>query len=113
MGGAGSGGRGGGAGNGIGGAGGFAGGAAGSSGMSGAGGMGGMPSLDCGDGVLQETEACDDGNRDPGDGCSPDCTMIEASYRCPTAEKKTSSRSAPPNRSVSSSSVPSAWSRPR
>jgi fibro-slime domain-containing protein len=88
TGGAGSGGRGGGAGNGIGGAGGFAGGAAGSSGMSGAGGLagtGGMPSLECGDGVLQETEACDDGNRDSGDGCSPDCMMVEANYRCPTA----------------------------
>lgn len=27
----------------------------------------------CGDGVLDEAEACDDGNLDPDDGCNPDC----------------------------------------
>jgi len=30
--------------------------------------------LRCGDGVRQEEEDCDDGNRTPGDGCSPYCT---------------------------------------
>jgi cysteine-rich repeat protein len=29
----------------------------------------------CGDGVLDEGEACDDGNNVAGDGCAPDCTM--------------------------------------
>lgn len=28
----------------------------------------------CGDGVRQQEEECDDGNRRPGDGCSPFCT---------------------------------------
>ena len=29
----------------------------------------------CGDGVVAGEEQCDDGNRDPGDGCSPDCEV--------------------------------------
>ncbi len=29
----------------------------------------------CGDGFLHQTEACDDGNREPGDGCSPECWL--------------------------------------
>ncbi|MEB2310277.1 MAG: DUF4215 domain-containing protein [Sorangiineae bacterium] len=36
----------------------------------------------CGDGVLAPTEACDDGNPIPGDGCSGTCT-IEPGYSCP------------------------------
>ena len=69
----------GGAGGGLAGAGGD-GGAAG-----GQGGMGGSASLDCGDSVRQETEACDDGNDAGGDGCSADCMLVEPGYRCPTA----------------------------
>ena len=53
-------------------------------GSGGQGGSGGMVNLDCGDGVRQETEACDDGNDDGGDGCSADCLMIEEGFRCPT-----------------------------
>jgi cysteine-rich repeat protein len=37
----------------------------------------------CGNGEIEGTEACDDGNRDPGDGCSSACT-IEAGWSCPT-----------------------------
>ncbi len=44
------------------------------------------PSIDagdvCGDGVRGITEACDDSNRDPLDGCSDTCT-IEDGFRCP------------------------------
>jgi cysteine-rich repeat protein len=32
-------------------------------------------SLDCGDGDLDDGEACDDGNNQAGDGCRPDCTL--------------------------------------
>lgn len=36
----------------------------------------------CGDGVLiTPIEECDDGNNQPGDGCSPDC-KVEAMYEC-------------------------------
>lgn len=38
----------------------------------------------CGDGRVLAGEACDDGNRDGGDGCSADCSMIEPDYACPT-----------------------------
>ncbi|MBX3270228.1 MAG: hypothetical protein KF729_08200 [Sandaracinaceae bacterium] len=33
----------------------------------------------CGNGVVEDEEACDDGNEVPGDGCEPDCT-----YTCET-----------------------------
>ena len=36
----------------------------------------------CGNGVLNGAEACDDGNTTPGDGCSATCT-IEAGFSCP------------------------------
>jgi len=36
----------------------------------------------CGDGVLGETEACDDGNTVGGDGCSSDCRTVEFGYTC-------------------------------
>lgn len=36
----------------------------------------------CGDGTKANTEACDDGNTDPGDGCSASCT-VEAGFSCP------------------------------
>lgn len=35
----------------------------------------------CGDGVVESTEACDDDDLDPGDGCSATCT-IEPGYTC-------------------------------
>src|SRR3954467_4227978 len=38
----------------------------------------------CGDGVLQKTEECDDGNAKPGDGCSGVC-KIDPGYDCPKA----------------------------
>ncbi len=39
----------------------------------------------CGDGVLTDDEACDDGNTKSGDGCSADCLMVEAGYSCALA----------------------------
>lgn len=36
----------------------------------------------CGNGKRTEDEACDDGNRKSGDGCSGDCLGIEAGYAC-------------------------------
>ena len=33
----------------------------------------------CGDGVLDDNEACDDANQDPGDGCSPQCVVEQCS----------------------------------
>jgi cysteine-rich repeat protein len=36
----------------------------------------------CGDGKVFPPEACDDGNTVDGDGCSHDCTMIEAGWSC-------------------------------
>ncbi len=35
----------------------------------------------CGDGLISIKEPCDDGNNDPGDGCSPLCE-IEEGYGC-------------------------------
>src|SRR5437868_1023007 len=32
----------------------------------------------CGDGIVEGTEVCDDGNVASGDGCNADCTSIEA-----------------------------------
>ena len=39
----------------------------------------------CGNGTLEQGEACDDGNTASGDGCSSDCTQVEVGYTCPTA----------------------------
>ncbi|MBN2342042.1 MAG: DUF4215 domain-containing protein [Deltaproteobacteria bacterium] len=36
----------------------------------------------CGDGVLAANEACDDGNTEDSDGCSPDCLEVEEQYLC-------------------------------
>ncbi len=36
----------------------------------------------CGDGTLTEDEACDDGNRDPEDGCAPDCLSVQPGFSC-------------------------------
>ena len=40
---------------------------------------------ECGDGILQSLEACDDGNAVSGDGCSETCSAIEDGYECPVA----------------------------
>jgi fibro-slime domain-containing protein len=37
----------------------------------------------CGDGAIQRSEGCDDGNRTDGDGCSRIC-QLEANWNCPT-----------------------------
>lgn len=37
----------------------------------------------CGDGEIDEGEACDDGNVAGGDGCAADCSAVEADYACP------------------------------
>lgn len=36
----------------------------------------------CGNGTLTEDEACDDGNRDDGDGCSANCLVVEPGFIC-------------------------------
>ncbi len=38
----------------------------------------------CGDGVLDEDEACDDGNEMSGDGCADTCRQVEDGFVCPT-----------------------------
>jgi fibro-slime domain-containing protein len=38
---------------------------------------------DCGDGIVEGLEQCDDGNRTSGDGCSADC-RLENGWVCPT-----------------------------
>jgi cysteine-rich repeat protein len=45
----------------------------------------------CGNGILEEGEACDDGNTDPADGCGPLCTE-ESGWSCssPAASSSTS-----------------------
>jgi cysteine-rich repeat protein len=35
----------------------------------------------CGDGEIANSESCDDGNSDPGDGCSNIC-QVEDGYEC-------------------------------
>ncbi|MCL2326794.1 MAG: DUF4215 domain-containing protein, partial [Proteobacteria bacterium] len=37
----------------------------------------------CGDGILDKGEACDDGNTVSGDGCSADCSQVESEFDCP------------------------------
>lgn len=39
----------------------------------------------CGDGSIAQTESCDDGNTDPGDGCDGSC-QIELAYTCAHAK---------------------------
>lgn len=45
------------------------------------------PTMNCGDGVLDDDEACDDGNKDSGDGCGSNCRYLEPGYVCPEAGK--------------------------
>jgi len=40
----------------------------------------------CGDGIIERAEGCDDGNTDSGDGCSASC-QIEANWECPEEGK--------------------------
>jgi fibro-slime domain-containing protein len=40
------------------------------------------PAPDCGDFDKAVGEACDDGNRDDGDGCSANCLVVENGYTC-------------------------------
>lgn len=42
-------------------------------------------STGCGNGVVEGTEACDDGNTVAMDGCAADCSAIEAGWGCPSA----------------------------
>jgi fibro-slime domain-containing protein len=39
----------------------------------------------CGDGKHDREEACDDGNRAAGDGCSADCTRVDPGFECQVA----------------------------
>ena len=41
----------------------------------------------CGNGVVEGSESCDEGNSEGLDGCSADCAEIEEGYRCPEAGK--------------------------
>jgi fibro-slime domain-containing protein len=45
------------------------------------------PGPNCGDGVLDKNEACDDGNTLDGDGCAGNCLSVETGWSCPTAGK--------------------------
>ena len=45
--------------------------------------LSGLPApANCGDGILTKDEACDDGNRVSGDGCSANCLQVELGYSC-------------------------------
>lgn len=41
----------------------------------------------CGDGTLTSDEACDDGNKVSGDGCSASCLQVERGFSCPNPGK--------------------------
>jgi fibro-slime domain-containing protein len=43
------------------------------------------PTANCGDGVLDDDEVCDDGGLENGDGCYGNCRGIEVGYICPKA----------------------------
>ena len=58
-----------------------AGGATAGAGEAGKAGAGGAPSTACGNGIVSNSEACDDGNHAPGDGCSATCT-VEPGFAC-------------------------------
>ena len=42
-----------------------------------------LPSASCGNGILEGTEECDDGNTTPGEGCTAEC-KLESEWACPT-----------------------------
>ena len=42
----------------------------------------------CGNGLLTSDEACDDGNKVSGDGCSADCKTVEPGWQCRVPGKK-------------------------
>jgi fibro-slime domain-containing protein len=47
-------------------------------------GMGGTGGLNnCGDYALTANEACDDGNKNPNDGCAANCRAVEPGFSCP------------------------------
>lgn len=46
-------------------------------------GMPDPPALNCGDGLLDPDEACDDGNEEDGDGCFSHCLAVEPGFTCP------------------------------
>jgi len=41
----------------------------------------------CGDGTLTSDEACDDGNKESGDGCYANCLIVERGFSCPNPGK--------------------------
>jgi len=43
------------------------------------------PTASCADGVLDDDEACDDGNMASGDGCGDNCRYVEPGFVCPEA----------------------------
>src|SRR5690349_18635686 len=47
-----------------------------------AGGPDGVAPLGCGDGTLDDDEACDDGNTAAGDGCAANCLATEPGFSC-------------------------------
>ncbi len=48
---------------------------------------------ECGNGILESTEACDDNNTQGGDGCSEDCSAIEDGYECKIAGQRCTKKS--------------------
>src|SRR5688572_18076501 len=45
--------------------------------------IGAPPAASCADGVLDDDEACDDGNMNSGDGCGDNCRYVEPGFVCP------------------------------
>jgi len=46
-----------------------------------------VPPPGCGDGTLTSDEACDDGNKQSGDGCNAACLLVEKGFSCPNPGK--------------------------
>ncbi len=44
------------------------------------------PTANCGDGIRQSDEACDDGTPEGGDGCGANCRFIEDGWICPVTQ---------------------------
>lgn len=51
------------------------------------GGAGGAGDAECGNGVLESGELCDDANVDDDDGCSADCSTVDPNYFCTEGEQ--------------------------